>query len=368
MSLSALDLLAHAGQQIRARRAAIAAMMVQGAGPDPASDGGERLERLMDDAESHATYLAQALVVHRPALFMDYVAWARGIAAARGEPAEAVDEALRRLREAVARELGPEAAVAGAEYIDVALGSERARALPSHLEDDGQPLVTVARAYLEALLRGDRRAALRLVHDAIAGGAHVRDIYLWVFQPVQREIGRLWQINALNVAQEHYCTAVTQLAMSQLYEHVFAAERRGRVLVATCVRGELHEIGARMVADFFEMDGWDTHYLGANAPPEDVVRVVVERGADVLGISATLAIHVQDVADLVAQIRRDPGCAHVKILVGGHPFRIAPDLWREIGADGCAPDAQASITVADRLVDEARVRERAAGAAAGGGR
>ena len=42
-------------------------------------------------------------------------------------------------------------------------------------------------------------------------------------------------------------------------------------MVATCIGGELHEIGIRMVADFFEMEGWDTYYLGANTPADAVV-------------------------------------------------------------------------------------------------
>lgn len=354
MSAATTDEPSRAGRAIRERRAAIAHAMVRGLpdlGPAMTAD---RLERLLDDAEFHVTSLAQALSVQRPALFTDYVAWSRGVAAARGEPIVAVDDSLRALRVALAVELDPATAAAGAAYLDEALASERARSMPSHLENDRQPLVTVARAYLDALLRGDRRRALQLVHGAIAEGAPVRDVYLWIFQATQREIGRLWQINQINVAQEHYCTAVTQLAMSQLYDRVFAAERRGRTFVASCVRGELHEIGARMVADFLEMDGWDTHYLGASVPPDDVVRTVIDRAADVLGLSATLAIHVEDMADLIRRVRREPACARVKILVGGHPFRIAPDLYREIGADGSAVDALTSVALANRLVDGAR--------------
>lgn len=354
MSSTAIDICARAGRAIRERRAAIAEAMVRGISDRAPAIAGDRLERLLDEAESHVTYLAQALSVQRPALFMDYVAWSRGVAAARGEPVEVVDDSLRGLRVALAAELDPAAAALGAAYLDEALASERARSMPSHLENERQPLVMVARAYLDALLRGDRRRALQLVHGALAEGAPVRDVYLWIFQATQREIGRLWQINRINVAQEHYCTAVTQLAMSQLYDRVFAAERRGRTFVASCVRGELHEIGARMVADFLEMDGWDTHYLGASVPPDDVVRTVIERAADVLGLSATLAIHVEDVADLIARVRREPACARVQIVVGGHPFRIAPDLYREIGADGSAADALASVALANRLVDEAR--------------
>jgi len=58
-------------------------------------------------------------------------------------------------------------------------------------------------------------------------------------------------MNEVSVAQEHYCTAATQLIMSQLYPHIFAGEKTERTLIATCVAGDLHEIGIRMVSDLF---------------------------------------------------------------------------------------------------------------------
>jgi methanogenic corrinoid protein MtbC1 len=66
------------------------------------------------------------------------------------------------------------------------------------------------------------------------------------------------------VAQEHYCTAATQLIMSQLSPRLFGRDRIGRRLVVTCVGDELYELGMHMVADFFEMEGWDA-YMGHSA-------------------------------------------------------------------------------------------------------
>ncbi len=104
-------------------------------------------------------------------------------------------------------------------------------------------------------------------------------LYLQVFQPALHRVGRLWQLNRVGVAEEHYCTAATQLIMSQLYPYLFTGERHRRIMVATCASGELHEIGARMVSDFFELEGWDTIYLGASAPAGEVVETAVRRRA-----------------------------------------------------------------------------------------
>lgn len=81
---------------------------------------------------------------------------------------------------------------------------------------------------MNALLGGYRRAAGQLVFDAAERGEPVCELYLHVFQPALREIGRLWQLNKIGVAQEHFCNAATQIVMSQLVPRSSAAERRGR--------------------------------------------------------------------------------------------------------------------------------------------
>jgi len=205
----------------------------------------------------------------------------------------------------------------------------------------------LASEYLAALLKGERHVASKLVLDAAAAGTPVREIYLHVFQTAQYEVGRLWQTNQITVAQEHYCTAATQLIMSQLYPYVFASDKTEGTLVATCVAGNLHEIGIRMVTDFFEMDGWNTYFLGASTPAQAVVDAVVQHQAQVLAISATISGHLPAVDELIRRVRAQPACRDVKILVGGYPFQVAPDLWERIGADGTAANAHDAIALAD---------------------
>jgi methanogenic corrinoid protein MtbC1 len=224
---------------------------------------------------------------------------------------------------------------------------------PSYLIDQA-PLAPLTRAYLTALLGGERRQASAMILNAVATGVPVKDIYLHVFQRSQYEVGRLWQVHDISVAQEHYCTAATQHIMSQLYPYIFATAATGGTLVATCVSGDLHEIGVRMVADFFEMEGWNTYYLGANTPADGVIGALIDRKADVLGISATITAHLRSVSALINAVRSNAACRNVIILVGGYPFLATPDLWQRVGADGTAADAQAAVVVAEQIRNQRR--------------
>ena len=208
----------------------------------------------------------------------------------------------------------------------------------------------LAASYIEDLLHGRRNDASRLIRSAVEKGMSVKSIYLEVFQPVQREMGRLWQTNEVTVAQEHYCTAATQLIMGQLYQYLPMAPRNGKRLVVTCMGGELHEVGARMVADFLEMAGWDSYFLGANTPSASILAAIAERKADILALSVTIHYNVEVARKLLSEIRHSPDASGLKVLVGGRPFLVAPNLWSTMGADAFATDAEQAVATAARLI------------------
>ena len=76
---------------------------------------------------------------------------------------------------------------------------------------------SLAERYLGCLLAADRSAATQLIDDALRDGVSVRELYLEVIQPTQYEVGRLWELDRLTVADEHFCTGVSQLVIARLY-------------------------------------------------------------------------------------------------------------------------------------------------------
>jgi methanogenic corrinoid protein MtbC1/two-component sensor histidine kinase len=203
--------------------------------------------------------------------------------------------------------------------------------------------------YLDAILRGSRDAAAQVVLDALGEGADLRDIYLQVLQPGQRQLGTLWHENIIDVGTEHLATAVTQSVMSLLYPRLFNTSRIGRRLVGACLPGELHELGVRMVCDFFEFEGWDTYYLGSNVPAASIADTVFSRHAEVLALSATVGQDVELIRNIIREVRAKPGGVGVRVLVGGLALS-SPELCREVGADGFAPDARTAVVLAHELL------------------
>ena len=192
--------------------------------------------------------------------------------------------------------------------------------------------------YLAAVRDGDRRGALAVVNEARTAGHDLKTLYLHVFQPTLREIGRLWQENVLTVAEEHLATAVTQSAMLAVYGDLEIPIATGPLLIAACAESERHEIGVRMLCDFLDMEGWDTVFLGASVPIESLVEMVREREPDAVALSASIPPHLPQVRNAIAAIRKGAVKQPV-ILVGGRPLLESPGLAAHLGADLTAPDA-----------------------------
>jgi methanogenic corrinoid protein MtbC1 len=294
--------------------------------------------------------LFEAISTGSSSLFLEYVAWAKVMLKGVNVPEKDLEANLKAMRDSVCALTYFDEQKTACDYLDESI--EKLASMPSEVPSflrTSEPHYDLARRYLDLLLLGDRREASLLILTA-AEQLTVKEIYLNIFQPVQREVGRLWQTNRLSVAQEHFCSAATQLIMSQLYPRIFATARNGYRMVATCIGSEMHEIGIRMVADFFEMEGWDTYYIGANAPTPSIIRMLVEKKAHLLAISATMTFHIDPLRSLIDAIRADNRLDGVRIIVGGYPFNVDTMLWKKVSADGYGTDAEASERVAKTLL------------------
>ena len=221
----------------------------------------------------------------------------------------------------------------------------------SEVMHSNEKLNYLADQYLELLLNKERTKAEKVILSNVNGSNSIKEIYLNVFQPVLWEVGNLWEQKKISVAMEHYCTAVTQFIMSKFYERIFSTEKNGRNLTATSVSGELHEVGIRMVSDFFELEGWNTYFLGANTTNDNIIKTIKETNSEILAISSTIDFNIPKVINLIKVVREEIPNKELKIIVGGKPFNMDKNLWKTMNADGYAPNAQAAIALANTLLE-----------------
>lgn len=204
--------------------------------------------------------------------------------------------------------------------------------------------------YLDALLTSNRTKAYEVVKKLLDKKVTITDIYLYIFQETMRDIGYKWLTGEINVGREHYATALTQLIMSSLYSHVFDSTEKEHKFLGCTVGSELHEMGIRMVSDVFEINGWETNYLGANIPAEQIIGFALKYQPHVIGLSITMPYHITKLQETIEKIKAVKELRHVKIIVGGLPFIQNEKLFEKTGADGFAKDAPSAVRVANELI------------------
>jgi methanogenic corrinoid protein MtbC1 len=214
---------------------------------------------------------------------------------------------------------------------------------PSSPIEIEEALLEYFKRYLEALLVPNMQKAMEVSREYIQT---VWDIPNWwerVISPSMYEIGRLWADGEITVGQEHIATSITQRVISMYYPLILELPRtKGAVIVAVSPE-ELHEIGARMVADMLEMHGWDVYYTGANTPQESLIDLIHSQQAHFLCISTTLPSHLLHVEQIIKKVRAETFEQPVHVLVGGQAYMGDPDLWKTIGADGFVLNASQSV-------------------------
>jgi len=310
--------------------------------------------KLLEYTHYDLSSLVNALTSSSPEVFIDYMGWAAALFKSNNIPFDLLKKNIEIIDEVLKSYLPRQHQAFLSAYLEKAISEIDKYSSPQQTHIDlSSPHGKLAENYLAALVSANREKAIQLILDSYRNGVSIQDIYLHVLQPVQYEIGVLWQLNKISVAHEHYASSVTQLVMSQLYSSICLEgniKPKGMV-VAVCASGELHEIGIRMVADFFEMEGWKTHFLGANMPVNDLVQTLLAQKPDMLAISASMSSNVVKTRKVIKAVRSSQA-QDIKIIVGGYLFNRVPELWKQVGADYYAEDAEKALRIANHILQQ----------------
>jgi methanogenic corrinoid protein MtbC1 len=320
--------------------------MLRGSDREP-----RRRRHTLEDTLATLNALADAISASRQDIFDEHIEWHRAILGSRGIDADCLVRHLGYIGRCLDVHLPRELAMRATDYLWAGAGrlGMNPEDVPPFIQPSA-PFGGLAANYLEAMLTERSETARKLIHGALESHISARDLMMYVFEPVQHEIGRRWQTSRITVAQEHYCTAATKDLMAQLPYQVPPEPGVGRSMVATCIGGELHDVGIHMVSSFFRMEGWETCYLGADASAAAILKAARAREARVIAVSVTMTWGIKSVMDLICELRSDALLRRSFILVGGYAFNEVNNLGVRIGANAYAPNAEAAVAIAEELI------------------
>lgn len=204
--------------------------------------------------------------------------------------------------------------------------------------------------FLTALLRGDSHVALRFT-ESVETIDQLKEFFRLIVQPAMYAVGQLWEAGDISVTQEHAASAMVSRIMAVLHAKFSIHQpTKGRAIVAATAN-EYHELGAWIVADMLELDGWEVRYLGANTPLKSIAEMVVRLKPHLLAISITMPANVDPIRKFIDELRHDAKVDGTLILIGGMAINKSPEMWKELGADGYAPDFDSAVIFARNTWD-----------------
>lgn len=199
-----------------------------------------------------------------------------------------------------------------------------------------EPLLT---RYLQPLLAGRRAECFSIVHGAIDSGLSAERLLRELVWPAMTQVERMFRADRISIAVESMAARINRTVADQLQVHLPRVSRRGERIVITCAQYEHEELGAQIVADLFQAQGWDVYLMGAGIPHDEIVSLLGQIRPAAFVIFGARPQDAPDVRALIDRIREIGVCPTMNTVLSGGVFNRAEGLWQEVGADAFAPTA-----------------------------
>lgn len=171
---------------------------------------------------------------------------------------------------------------------------------------------------LQYLLNGDRQKCSTIAKQYLSENSSIKDLYENIFRESLYEVGVLWENNKITVATEHMATAIVEGILNELYAELEMQEKQNKKVLLTCVDNELHQVGIKMVADVFEMNGWESKFLGTGIPISELVQFIKQENPEAVAISMSIYFNYQNLLKMVDVLHNE--FPTLNIFIGGQAF------------------------------------------------
>lgn len=213
--------------------------------------------------------------------------------------------------------------------------------------------------FARSVIGPDDGLAWAEVEAHCARGVPIEQIYLDLLAPAARCLGRWWTEDLCDFTDVTIGLGRLQRIMRELSPSFGRLVDRPvdpmRVLLLPAP-GEQHTFGLVMVAEFFRRAGWDVAG-GAWESGSDAARMVAAEWFDVLGLSLAAEVHVDALAQCIADARAASRNRELAVIVGGPIFDLRPDFRARVDADFVSVDGRSAPELAARAVSGRRLHQ-----------
>ena len=206
-------------------------------------------------------------------------------------------------------------------------------------------------ALVHASMLGQSQTSL-VVHQWMASGVDIEDVYLEGITPVARLLGQWWCDDVIDFATATLAfTRLRQLLfeLSPLFLMDACDHARGLTCFMVGEFQAQHTMGMFMLSEFFRRNGWQVRADECETG-DDLLRTMSSDWFDLMAISLSCERQVATMRRLIPLIRKASPNPQLKIIAGGALLDVCPEIVTGLGVELITQDARAAQKSALELV------------------
>ncbi|MEQ8660470.1 MAG: cobalamin B12-binding domain-containing protein, partial [Gammaproteobacteria bacterium] len=212
--------------------------------------------------------------------------------------------------------------------------------------------------FLGHVLRDSDDAVFECVDALVARHVPLERVFLGLLAPVARRLGEMWEADTCTFTEVTLGLMRLQQVLRR-YAPRFNDGGAGcdgaRRLLLNALPGEQHNFGIFMVAEFFRRAGWEVDEAPCGSSRE-IAAIVNREWYAMVGLSLSSECRVNELANLILQLRERSVNPDLGIMVGGWLFSERPELIEFVGADIGGKDAASAVEEAEYLLGQLRTQ------------
>ncbi|MCD6105353.1 MAG: cobalamin-dependent protein [Thermosipho sp. (in: Bacteria)] len=169
---------------------------------------------------------------------------------------------------------------------------------------------------------------------------------------VMDKVGDLWELQEISLAQYYLVGVICEELFKKYTEKTNVLgkiQKRQKLNLAIVTLEDYHGLGRKIVLSFLNSAGFEIKDYGLGKTVNEVFERSLRDKIDILLVSTLMLPAALKVKELVKKLKEKK--PEIKIVVGGAPFRIDENLWKEVEADEFGETASEAVKIVRRMVE-----------------
>jgi methanogenic corrinoid protein MtbC1 len=194
------------------------------------------------------------------------------------------------------------------------------------------------------LLTLDRVTARQIIHESFQYGSSVTITGELISNTLKR-IGEQWENGELSLSQVYMSGMICEEMVEEIFpDNISVVKDQPKIAIG--VYEDYHMLGKRIIYSSLKASGINLIDLGGGLHDVDLINIIIKDKIKILLLSVLMlpsALHIRYLKEKLLN-------TGVILVVGGAPFRLDNELWKETGADYFGKDSADALNIVLNLI------------------